>query len=94
MPPSVHGHAWTAPNRRASGGNGGRLGGSNVDTADKPKHDDNDQYQAENAAESGSAIPPITMVATKPPSTRITRTIICGGPVHRIISGLHDDDHM
>jgi hypothetical protein len=65
MPPSVHGHAWTASNRRASGGNGSRLAGSNVDTADEPKHDDNDQYEAENAAESRSAIPTITMVATE-----------------------------
>ena len=44
MPPSVHGHAWTASNRRASAGNGRQLAGSNVDTADKPNHDDNDQY--------------------------------------------------
>jgi hypothetical protein len=44
---------------------GSRVAGSNVDTADKPKDDDNDQYQAENAAESRSAIPTITMVATE-----------------------------
>jgi hypothetical protein len=65
LPSSVHGHAWTASNRRASAGNGSRLAGSNVDAADKPKHDDSDQYQAENAAESRSAIPTITVVATE-----------------------------
>jgi hypothetical protein len=62
---AVSSRAWTASNRRASAGNGTRLAGSNVDTADKPKHDDNYQYQAENAAESRSAIPTITMVATE-----------------------------
>jgi len=42
-----------------------RLPGSNIDAPDKPEYDRNDQYQAENAAESRSAVPIITMVAAE-----------------------------
>jgi hypothetical protein len=36
-----------------------------VRAADQPEHDHNDQYQAENTAESSPAIPTLAMVAAK-----------------------------
>jgi malonyl CoA-acyl carrier protein transacylase len=44
---------------------GNQFGRSNVDAADKPEHNHNDQNQTENAAESRPAIPIIAMVATE-----------------------------
>ena len=41
------------------------LAASDVDAAHKPKYDHDDQYQAENAAESCPAVPVITMVAAE-----------------------------
>jgi hypothetical protein len=40
-----------ASNRRASGRNGSRVAGSNLHATDRPEHDDNDQYQTENAVQ-------------------------------------------
>jgi hypothetical protein len=44
---------------------GSRVARSNLDAADKPEHDDNDQYQTENAAQSRPAPPIVAMVATE-----------------------------
>src|SRR5260221_7542135 len=42
-----------------------QLARSNVDAADKPEHNHDDQNQTENAAESGPAIPIIAMVTAE-----------------------------
>jgi hypothetical protein len=44
---------------------GSRVARSNLDAADKPEHEDNDQYQTENAAQSRPAPPIVAMVATE-----------------------------
>ena len=44
---------------------GSRAGTSNVNAADKPKHDDHNQHQAQDAAEPSSAVPSVAMVTTK-----------------------------
>jgi hypothetical protein len=44
---------------------GKQFARSNVDAADEPEHNHDDQNQTENAAESRSAIPIIAMVAAE-----------------------------
>ena len=38
--------------------------GADMQAAEEPEHEKNDQYRVENAAESGSAIPAISVIAT------------------------------
>jgi hypothetical protein len=51
--------------KRRRPGIGMRFRGSDLQSADKPEHDDNDQNQAENPPEAGSAVPIIAMIATE-----------------------------
>jgi len=62
-----------------------RFAGSNLHAADQPEHNNDDQHQAENAAESRPAIPVIAMIAAKPPSSRITRMTIRILPISRAV---------
>jgi two-component sensor histidine kinase len=51
--------------KRRRPGIGMRFRGSDVQSADKPEHDHNDQNQAENPAEAGAAVPIVAMIATE-----------------------------